>query len=182
LAVQICLSGPDSEYATIRQLYFELIVCAKTQVLIQSLFFILDETLAEALKLKALSAIDVQVLISPNGPGQFLPYWAANTYALDAARGGVKVHHSKSEYLHAETVCVDGEISSIGSANWDIRSFSINYELTAVIYDQDVSHQLVAAFQADLANCVAFDTADYQSRGRSLRFRDSLARLASPLL
>lgn len=101
---------------------------------------------------------------------------------MDAACGGVKVHHSKSGYLHAETICVDGEISSIGSANWDIRSFSINYELTAVIYDQDVSRQLVAAFRADLANCVAFDIADYRSRGRLLRFRDSLARLASPLL
>jgi len=182
LPIQICLSGPDSEYAAIRQLYFELIVSAKTQVLIQSPFFILDETLAEALKLKALSGVDVQVMISPKGPGQFLPYWAANTYAIDVARAGVKLHHYTSGFMHAKMVCVDAEISSIGSANWDIRSFSINYELTAVIYDQDVSEQLVAAFQADLADCVAFDVAHYQSRGRLLRFRDSLARLASPLL
>ena len=182
LAVQICLSGPDSEYEAIRQLYFELIVSAKTQVLIQSPFFILDETLADALKLKALSGVDVQVMISPKGPGQFLPYWAANTYASDVARAGVKVHHYTAGFLHSKTVCVDGEISSVGSANWDIRSFSINYELTAVIYDKDVSQQLVAAFQADLADCVAFDVASYNSRGRLLRFRDSLARLASPLL
>ena len=182
LAVQICLSGPDSEYAAIRQLYFELIVSAKTQVLIQSPFFILDETLAEALKLKALSGVDVQVMISPTGPGQFLPYWAANTYALDVARAGVKVHHYQSGYLHSKTVCVDGEVSSIGSANWDIRSFSINYELTAVIYDRGVAQQLVAAFHDDLAECAAFEVAEYQSRNRLLRFRDSVARLASPIL
>jgi cardiolipin synthase len=182
LPVQICLSGPDSEHASIRQLYFELIVSAKTQVLIQSPFFILDETLAEALKLKALSGVDVQVMISPKGPGQFLPYWAANTYALDVARAGVKVHHYQSGYLHAKTVCVDGQISSIGSANWDIRSFSINYELTAVVYDRGVSQQLVAAFHDDLADCAAFEVTEYQSRGRLLRFRDSVARLASPLL
>lgn len=182
LAIQICLSGPDSKFAAIRQLYFQLIVSAKKQVLIQSPFFILDETLAEALKLKALSGVDVQVMISPNGPRQFLPYWAANTYAVDVASAGVKVHHYTSGFLHAKTVCVDGEVSSIGSANWDIRSFSINYELTAVIYDRAVSQQLVKAFQDDLADCVAFDVAQYQARGRLLRFRDSVARLASPLL
>lgn len=120
LAIQICLSGPDSEYEVIRQLYFELIVSAKTQILIQSPFFILDETLTDALKLKALSGVDVQVMISARGPGQFLPYWAANTYALDVARAGVKVQLYDAGYLHAKTVCVDGEICSIGSANWDI--------------------------------------------------------------
>ncbi|AGI69066.1 cardiolipin synthetase Cls [Octadecabacter antarcticus 307] len=182
LPIQICLSGPDTEYAAIRQLYFELIVSAKTQVLIQSPFFILDETLAEALKLKARSGVDVQVMISPKGPGQFLPYWAANTYAIEVARAGVKVHHYTSGFLHAKTVCVDGEVSSIGSANWDIRSFSINYELTAVIYDKHVAQQLVVAFHNDLADCVAFDVTQYKRRGRLLRFRDSLARLASPLL
>lgn len=182
LPVQICLSGPDTSSAAIRQLYFELIVSAKTQVLIQSPFFILDETLAEALKLKALSGVDVQVMISPKGPRQFLPFWAANTYALDVARAGVKVHHFTAGFMHAKTVCVDGEITSIGSANWDIRSFSINYELTALIYDRDVAQQLVTAFERDLGGCVAFDVARYQSRGRILRFRDSVARLASPLL
>lgn len=182
LAIQICLSGPDSEYEVIRQLYFELIVSAKTQILIQSPFFILDEALTDALKLKALSGVDVQVMISARGPGQFLPYWAANTYALDVARAGVKVQLYDAGYLHAKTVCVDGEICSIGSANWDIRSFSINYELTAVIYDRGVSQQLVTAFHDDLADCVAFDVASYQSRNRLMRFRDSVARLASPLL
>ncbi|KIN71922.1 cardiolipin synthase [Sulfitobacter guttiformis] len=182
LPVQICLSGPDTSSAAIRQLYFELIVSAKSQVLIQSPFFILDETLAEALKLKALSGVDVQVMISPNGPRQFLPFWAANTYALDVARAGVKVHHYTAGFMHAKTVCVDGEISSIGSANWDIRSFSINYELTAVIYDGDVSQQLVEAFGRDLVDCRPFDVERYQSLGHLLRFRDSVARLASPLL
>ena len=84
--------------------------------------------------------------------------------------------------MHAKTVCIDGKVSSIGTANWDIRSFSINYELTAVIYDLDVAKQLVKAFEADVADCVVFDVAAYQARGRLLRFRDSVARLAAPLL
>ncbi len=180
--VQICLSGPDSEYEAIRQLYFEMITTAKHQVLIQSPFLILDETISEALKMKALSGVDVQVMISSAGPGQFLPYWAANTFAAEIARAGVDVQLYEAGYLHAKTICVDGKICSIGSANWDIRSFSINYELTAVIYDDAVSAQLVSAFSEDLKGCVAFDPVAYAARPRLSRFKDSLARLASPLI
>lgn len=182
LPVQICLSGPDSEYEAIRQLYFEMITTAQHQVLIQSPFFILDETISEALKMKALSGVDVQVMISSSGPGQFLPYWAANTFAAEVARAGVDVQMYEAGYLHAKTICVDGKICSIGSANWDIRSFSINYELTAVIYDEEVSAKLVSAFVEDLNGCRPFDVEEYAARPRLSRFKDSLARLASPIL
>ncbi|WP_341863771.1 cardiolipin synthase [Gymnodinialimonas sp. 57CJ19] len=182
LPVQICLSGPDSEYEAIRQLYFEMITTAQHQVLIQSPFFILDETISEALKMKALSGVDVQVMISSSGPGQILPYWAANTFAAEIARAGVDVQMYEAGYLHAKTICVDGKICSIGSANWDIRSFSINYELTAVIYDEEVSAKLVSAFVEDLNGCRPFDVDEYAARPRLSRFKDSMARLASPLL
>lgn len=182
MPVQICLSGPDSEYEAIRQLYFELITAAKHQVLIQSPFFILDETISEALKMKAMSGVDVQVMISSAGPGQFLPYWAANTFAAEVARAGVDVQMYEAGYLHAKTICVDGKICSIGSANWDIRSFSINYELTAVIYDDALSAELASAFVEDLKGCKPFDADAYAARPRLSRFKDSIARLASPLL
>lgn len=180
--VQICLSGPDSEYEAIRQLYFELITTAQQHVLIQSPFCILDETISEALKMKALSIVEVQVILSSAGPGQFLPYWAANTFAAEVAHAGVDVQMYKAGYLHAKTICVDNRICAVGSANWDIRSCSINYELTAVIYDPSVSAQLSAAFPDDLKGCVPFDPAEYAARPRLARFKDSLARLASPLL
>lgn len=182
MPIQICLSGPDSEYEAIRQLYFEMISLAEHQVLIQSPFFILDETISEALKMKALSGVDVQVMISSAGPRQYLPYWAANTFAAEVAQAGVTVQMYEAGYLHSKTMCVDGKICSIGSANWDIRSFSINYELTAVIYDESIAMQLVSAFAEDLKGCVIFDPVEYAARPRLSRFKDSIARLASPLL
>ncbi len=182
LPVQICLSGPDSEYEAIRQLYFEMITSAEDHILIQSPFFILDETISDALKMKAMSGVQVEVMISSAGPGQYLPYWAANTYLAEVARAGVNVLMYDAGYLHAKTIAVDGRVCSIGSANWDIRSFSINYELTAVIYDDAIAGELVRAFDADRAGCWRFDAADYAARPRVLRFRDSVARLAAPLL
>lgn len=85
-------------------------------------------------------------------------------------------------YLHAKTISIDTEICSIGSANIDIRSFSINYEVNAVIYNRQLARELEEAFQHDLAHCTEFEATEYQNRNTALRFRDSLARLFSPLL
>jgi cardiolipin synthase len=180
--VQVTVSGPDSQWAAIRQLYFAMIMAARHTIRIQSPFFVLDVSIAEALKAAALAGTDVQVMLSERGVGQWIPYWAANTYAAEVARAGVKVHLYRPGYLHAKTICIDGEICSIGSANMDIRSFSINYELNAVIYDRATAQELEAAFDRDLAACALFDPDEYRRRPWPLRFRDSVTRLGSPLL
>lgn len=182
LPVQLCLSGPDSRWRAVRQQYFSMILEARRRVRVQTPYFILDETVMEALKAMALAGVDVAVMISARGPGQFLPYWAANTFIAEAAEAGVEVLLYDSGYLHAKTVTIDGEVASIGSGNWDIRSFSINYELNALVYDKDVAAELEAAFDADRAHCRRFDLAAYRNASRLRRFRDSAARLASPLM
>jgi cardiolipin synthase len=85
-------------------------------------------------------------------------------------------------YLHAKTLSVDSEICSIGSANIDIRSFSINYELNAVLYSRHLAKELEESFERDLADCAEFDPVEYEARNVGVRFRDSVARLLSPLL
>lgn len=85
-------------------------------------------------------------------------------------------------YLHAKTISIDSEICSIGSANIDIRSFSINYEINAVLYSKQLATELEKDFERDLLHCTEFDAAEYQKRSAALRFRDSMARIISPLL
>jgi cardiolipin synthase len=182
LPVQVTLSGPDSEWKAIRQLYFAMIVAAKRHVTLQSPFFILDESIAEALKAAALKGVDVRIMLSERGSGQVVPYWAAKTYMAEIAASGARIFLYREGYLHAKTISIDSEICSIGSANVDIRSFSINYELNAVIYDAATARTLEAAFEQDLARCRPFALAEYRQRSPLLRLRDSLARLASPLL
>jgi cardiolipin synthase len=94
----------------------------------------------------------------------------------------VRVFLYEKGYLHAKTISVDSEVCSIGSANLDIRSFSINYELNAVIYDQRLTAALERDFERDLAHCTEFDAEAYRKRNVALRFRDSVTRLLSPLL
>ena len=180
--VQILTSGPDSEWAAIRQLYAVMIASAQRHVFVQSPFFIPDATLAEALRTAALSGVDVRVMVSARASGGKLPEWAGNTYLEDVANAGVRVFLYEKGYLHAKTISIDSEICSIGSANIDIRSFSINYELNAVLYSERLARELEEDFQRDLAHCTEFDASAYRERNPALRLRDSVARLFSPLL
>ena len=180
--VQILTSGPDSQWAAIRQLYAFMIVSAQRHVYIQSPFFLPDASLAEALRTAALSGVDVKVMVSARPSGNRLPDWAGNTYIEEIVTAGVRVFLYEKGYLHAKTISIDSEICSIGSANIDIRSFSINYELNAVFYSERIAKELENEFDADLEYCSEFDPEAYRKRGRVIRFRDSVARVLSPLL
>src|SRR5690554_2148765 len=182
LPVQILTSGPDSRWEAIRQQYAQMITAARHHVYIQTPYFILDTSIAEALSIAAMSGIDVRVMMGAPGLRDRVPGWAANTFMADVARAGVKVFLYEKGYLHTKTIAVDSEICSIGSANLDIRSFSINYELNAVLYNAALTRELEAAFASDLDHCRHFDPAAYEARPLLLRFRDSTARLFSPLL
>jgi cardiolipin synthase len=180
--VQILTSGPDSQWAAIRQLYAFMVASAQDHVFVQSPYFVPDATLAEALRTAALAGVDVRVMISARPSGNRLPDWAGNTYMADIVASGVRVYRYEKGYLHAKTLSVDSAVCSIGSANIDIRSFSINYELNAVLYSERLAKELEADFERDLAGCSEFAAAEYEKRSRPSRFRDSVARLLSPLL
>lgn len=181
--VQLVASGPDSRYEAIRQMYFFMITAANKHVYIQSPFFILDPGLTDALQAAALSGVDVRIMLAPQSCGDnALPYWAAYTYMLEMIRAGVKIHLYEGGYLHAKTVSVDGLVCSVGSANLDIRSFNIDYEINAILYDGALAHELEAKFQEDLKQCVLFDPRAYSKLPFHHRFRDAAARLFSPVL
>jgi cardiolipin synthase len=180
--VQILTSGPDSQWAAIRQLYSFMIVSAKQHVFIQSPFFIPDANIAEALMSAALSGVDVKVMLSARPSGNRLPDWAGNTFIADVVEAGVRVFLYEKGYLHAKTISIDSEICSIGSANIDIRSFSINYEINAVLYSKRLAKELEQDFERDLVHCTEFDATEYQKRNAAVRFRDSVARVFSPVL
>jgi len=149
---------------------------------IQSPYFVLDATIAEALAAAALAGIKVRVMLTARASGDPVPGWASNTYVQDVVAAGVRVFLYEKGYLHAKTISVDSEICSIGSANIDIRSFSINYEINAVLYSKQLAMELEEDFERDLAHCTEFHAGEYLARNPAVRFRDSVARLLSPLL
>ena len=100
--VQILTSGPDSQWAAIRQLYSLMIVSAQRHVYLQSPFFIPDAAIAAALTAAALSGVDVKVMVSARPSGNRLPDWAGNTYLEEIVEAGVRVFLYEKGYLHAK--------------------------------------------------------------------------------
>jgi cardiolipin synthase len=182
LPLQIVNSGPDSQWKAIRQLYFAMITSAQHHVYIQSPFFILDDSLAEALSGAARAGIEVKVMLAPDGPGGYFAYRAGFTYAANMAAAGVQIFHYQGDYFHVKTINIDSVLCSIGSANMDIRSFTINYELNLVIYDEKTAKKLAEDFIKDLTHCQEFKLKAYKQNNLLGRVRDSVFRLASPLL
>lgn len=180
--IQVVNSGPDSQYRVIRQLYLGMISMAQDHVYIQSPFCILDDSVLQVLCAAAMSGVRVWVMIAPRGGEGPLAYRAGMTYARDLARAGVRVLLYEGAYFHPKTIAVDSVMCSIGSANMDIRSFTINYETNLVIYDRDVTRQLESAFLADIRQCQPFSADAYQRLPPYKRLGDSLMRLFSPLL
>jgi cardiolipin synthase len=182
LRIQVVSAGPDSQWKAIRQSYMAMVTLARHHVYLQSPFLILDDGLADVMKAAALAGIDVCVMMAPRGGEGQLAYRAGMTYARDLAEAGVRVLLYQGAYFHAKTVCVDSMICSIGSANMDIRSFSINYETNLVVYDETVTRELEADFRNDMQCCVDFSVAQYDQQPAHTRLLDSMMRLCSPLL
>jgi cardiolipin synthase len=182
LPIQVVSGGPDSRWRAILKSYIVMVTLARDHVYLQSPFLIVNDSLADAMKAAALAGIKVWVMIAPRGGEGQLAYRAGMTYARELAEAGVRVLLYRGAYFHAKTVCVDSKVCSIGSANMDIRSFSINYETNLVVYDEGVTRRLEADFERDMDNCEDFSALLYDAQPRHTRLLDSMMRLASPLL
>lgn len=141
-----------------------MIITAQRCIFIQSPYFILDASIAEALKAAALSGVEVKVMLTERVSGNRVPGYAGNTFIMDVVSAGVRVFMYRKGYLHAKTITIDSEVCSIGSANIDIRSSSINHEVTEVLYRAALSAQLENDIAPDLQHCVEFDPVEYSRR------------------
>ena len=179
--MQIAFSGPDSQWDSVKQMYFELICSAKKNIYIQTPYFVPDESLMDALKAAALSGIEVRIMLT-GIPDKKLPYWTAFTYFEELLEAGVRIFHYNKCFLHSKTIAVDSETCSVGTANFDIRSFEINYELMVVFYDRILTVKLENDFEDDLMECSEMTREKFEKIVPLVRFRNSAARLLSPLL
>ncbi len=182
MPVQITQGGPDSQWKAIRQLYFQMINAAEDKIYMQSPFFVPDESILEALKAAALAGVDVQLMFTPRGSTYQVPYRAAHTYFKEVVEAGAKVYLYQAGYFHPKTLNIDNAVITIGTANMDIRSFSLNYETTAIIYDEGKAKELEAQFHEDLKHCQQWTVEEYNNLSATHRFVDSVYRLTSPIL
>lgn len=181
VGMQIVSSGPDSDWEQIKYGYIKLLMEAEEYVYIQTPYFIPDESLADAVKIASLSGIDVRIMI-PNKPDHPFVYWATYSYIGNMLEAGAKVYIYQNGFLHAKTIMVDGKIASVGTANIDVRSFRLNFEVNAFIYSEEVTQRLLADFEEDMEKSELLTLEAYQQRSHWIKFKESIARLISPIL
>jgi cardiolipin synthase len=180
-SLQIVTSGPDSEWEQIKNGYIKMISTAKKTIRIQTPYFIPDASVLDALKIACLSGVDVNIMI-PNKPDHPFVYWATMSYIGEMLSSGARVYIYENGFIHAKTIIVDHEISSVGTANIDVRSFKLNFEVNAFIYDTEIAQKLDEFFQNDIALSRELSLEAYHQRPRLIRFKESISRLLSPIL
>ena len=181
VGIQIISSGPDKSDEVIKSNYVKMINSAKKSILIQTPYFIPDASVFEAIKIAAASGVDVRIMI-PCKPDHPFVYWATYWYCGGLLKYGVKVYIYEYGFLHAKTLVIDGTVASVGTANFDVRSFKLNFECNAVIYDTKTSQMLYDIFMDDLNYSMELTRELYLERGVLIRFKESVCRLLAPLL
>ncbi len=179
--VQIAASGPDSDNPTILYSFLDAIGLAEQEILITTPYFIPGESLIDELTVAALSGVKVKLLV-PQKSDSYTVDAAARSYYGDLLKAGVEIYFYNKGFIHAKTVVSDAQLSIIGTANMDHRSFSLNFEVNTIIYDSNFAIQLRDVFYEDLKYAVKIDPTAWYNRPLYKQFPEKLARLMSHLL
>lgn len=179
--LQIVSSGPDSIHAQIKQGYIKMINKAQQYIYIQTPYFVPDESIMEALKIAAVSGIDVRIIM-PQMQDHLFVHWASYSHIGELLPYGVRLFMYKNGFLHSKSIAVDDIICSAGTCNFDMRSFKLNFEVNAFIYDKATTRTLRNLFEEDLYNSFEVTHIDYQNRSLLVKTKETISRLFSPLL
>ncbi|MBD5231885.1 MAG: cardiolipin synthase [Bacteroidales bacterium] len=181
IPAQLITSGPTDHWASIALLYQKAILSAHKSVYIQTPYFLPTDALLKALQTAALAHVDVRIMIPERSDSSLLRA-ASFSYINECLQAGIKVYLYKPGMLHAKTMTVDDELVSVGSTNFDFRSFEHNFEGNLLFYDKEVSRRFRDIFFADIKESTKLTLALWRRRRRSLRMAESIARLVSPIL
>jgi cardiolipin synthetase 2 (EC 2.7.8.-) len=181
LPMQVVSGGPDTYWNPIKESYLKLISLATESVYIQTPYFIPDESIMDALRMAALSGVDVRIMM-PSKPDHFFVYWAGYSYIEQLLDAGVRAYTYDNGFIHAKTIVVDEAAASVGSANWDVRSFRLNFETNAIMYDHQIAKELKEKYLLDLHVCTGLTPDRFAALPLKIKIKKSVSRLFSPLL
>jgi len=179
--VQITASGPDSDVPTILFALLQSINLAEKEVLITTPYFIPSNSIKEAIIIAAKSGVSVKLLV-PEISDSKLVNAAASSYYERLLKSGVEIYRYNKGFIHAKTMVIDNEIAIVGTANMDVRSFDLNFEVNAIVYDEEIANELRTAFYNDILDATKVDLELWSNRPVYIKFLEKLARLFSPML
>lgn len=179
--VQIAAGGPDSKMPVILYSLLQAINLATEEILITTPYFIPGESLLDALTIASLSGLSVKLLV-PGKSDSILVNSAARSYYDDLLKAGVEIYQYTKGFVHAKTLVADRKIAVVGTANMDFRSFELNFEVNAIVYDMETANELADVFYDDIKDAEKIDEIKWSKRPRLKQLWQKTARLVSPLL
>lgn len=182
VTLQVATGGPMDEWRVIMQGIVQMIASSREYVYVQSPYLVPTEPVLLALRNAALSGVDVRVMIPYRGDKGIIVPLASRSYVDEVTAAGVKVYFYSGGYMHSKAIVCDDRVSTIGSTNMDVRSYEQDFEINAFIYDREVAATLRKAFLHDQLDSWLVDPAKWAGRSWFKRYKESLARLLSPLL
>ncbi|OBX24597.1 cardiolipin synthase [Gelidibacter algens] len=181
VAMQIAASGPDTDWANIMEVIFTAIVTSENYVFLTTPYFIPNDQIITALQVASKSGVDVRLLI-PKESDSWTAKHATNSYIECLLEANIKIYRYRKGFIHAKTIVIDDVFCTVGTTNIDYRSFNINFEINAIIYNTDKSLELKSHFFEDLEDSELIDQERWMNRPRIEKFKESYCRLWAPLL
>jgi len=174
-------SDPASEYEEAGLMFHQTIVAAQQRIWIASPYFVPDQGIVAALQLAALRGVDVRIIIpdEPDGPMVAMANWA---YTRELLAVGVKVFRYQGGFLHQKVLLMDDQLAGVGTANFDNRSFRLNFEITMLVHDLFFAREVERMLETDLTRCRQVTLQEATSKPMWMRLGMAVARLFSPVL
>jgi cardiolipin synthase len=179
--VAIVPSGPDTRTEAIHRIFFGAIAGAQRDVLVTTPYFVPTESLRVAMEVAAMREVAVK-LILPGRSNHMVTFHAGRSFYDELLEAGVDIREYQPGIVHAKTLVVDRQVSLVGSANMDLRSFRLNFEVHTLVHDATTAGRLVEVFEEDLAQTRRIELDAWRGRPTMLRLREGASRLVSPLL
>ena len=179
--VAIVPSGPDTRNEAIHRLFFGAIVGAEQEVLVSTPYFVPTESLLVAMEVAAMRGVDLQLLL-PGRSNHGVTFHAGRSFYTQLLEAGIDLREYTPGIVHAKTLVADGRVALVGSANMDLRSFRLNFEVHALVHDATTAAKLADTFRVEATNSRRVVLAAWRERSWTLRIKEGAARLVSPLL
>jgi cardiolipin synthase len=180
-SVMIIPSAPSQRLETAGLMFTTALHSARERIWISAPYFVPDEAVMKALQLAALRGVDVRVITT--GKSDSLPVYLAAFHYMDQLRDlGIRFYAYSPGFLHEKVMLIDDELATVGTANFDNRSFRLNFEVTAIIADTGFADEMEAMFETDFRHSVPIDPATFDDKPLHWRLGVALSRLAAPVL
>ena len=179
--IQIVSSGPDSKYPKIKYTLIQAILTSKHEVCITSPYFIPDKSFLDAITIAALSGISVKLLV-PKKSDSIVINTTTQSYFQELIDAGVEIYTYNKGFIHAKTMVCDQKIAIVGTANLDNRSFDLNFEINAIIFDEEIAKELKEVFENDLTSSTKVISEEWSKRPWYMKFLERVLHLFSSLM